>query len=342
MAFCLAVCLSIEGCGARELQLFTIATAIGIDRGEKGYAVTIEGSGEVSESIKVTKPSVEKGEGETVTLCLSDIRKKGGRYPYLRHSVLLLISMDAAEESLENLLEYVINEHNFRLSTYVAVAEGEAGSMFSDEKYESQRIVRSLSKGATTVTTAEVMLADLIYDVYSPGIDAFLPMVKEDETEGIVFFNGFKPAGTLDGRLTPAFLMSKGIIHSGNMTVEIDGVPCSFKLTTSHSDRKVTVENGRAVLDIQVKARFRSEDRPDSIAKAEKALEERLTGDIKEMTDMLRESKSDALGFGQILYRHHNGLWREIEHDWPRLYSESAVRISVKAEVDGAPEEEKR
>lgn len=276
-----------------------------------------------------------------MTLCLSDIRKKGGRYPYLRHSVLLLISMEAADESLENLMEYVINEHNFRLSTYVAVAEGNAGEHFSDEDYESQRLVRALSKGATTVTTTEVMLADLVYDLYSPGTDAFLPLVTEKETEGIVFFSGFKPAGVLEGRLTPSFLMAKGIVHSGNMTVDIDGRPCSFKLTKNHSERDVVIEGGRAVLDIKIKARFRAEDRPGSIEGAERALEERLTNDMRETVEMLKEGKSDSLGFGQLLYRRRNGLWREIEEDWPRFYAESAVRISVEAEVDGAPEEEK-
>lgn len=256
--------------------------------------------------------------------------------------MLLLISMDAAEQSLENLLEYVINEHNFRLSTYVAVANGEAGGFFSDDDYESQRLVRSLSKGANTVTTTEVMLADLIYDVYSPGADAFLPLVTEEETEGIVFFKGFKPVGILNGQLTPAFLMTKGIVRSGNMSVEVDGVPCSFKLNQNKTDRKVTVENGRAVLDIKIKAHFRSEDRPSGIEKAEKALEDRLTEDVLNMMAALKEAGSDAAGFGRLLYRGQNGLWREIEDDWPRLYAESQVRVSVEAEVDGAPQEEKR
>ena len=138
----LAVCLGLSGCRTQELRLFTIVTAMAIDCDDEGYIITVESAGSQRGDGTDIKPQIFRGTGETISECLSDIQRQAGRYPYLRHTALVVLSERAAGEKLENILDYIINEHDVRLNTRIMMTKGRAGELFNDEEYQSQRILR--------------------------------------------------------------------------------------------------------------------------------------------------------------------------------------------------------
>ena len=332
----LTLCLS--GCSSEKLQLYSIVTAAAFDMDENGYVMTIEESSGQSEDGKELVPSVSSGQGKTVTECFQDMQAQTGKTPYLRHTVLLIFSENIVKNSMQELGNYILNDNDIRLNTRVMACKGKAGGIFEGEDFQSRRILKTTTGGAENMTSADIMLKDLLYCFYEEGIDGVLPLTSSESTGGLALLNGFDWAGELEPGLVPAFLIASGRAERGSITARVGERWVSFDLTSCKSDMKAYIENGRAIADLSVKISLKAEDRlTEGREECQAAVKNKLEKEIAEMFDILRFSGSDALGLGQYLYRYDTETWQKVAQSWKdTYYSQSLCRVNVQVELESS------
>lgn len=343
--FLLVFLFSLCGCHGEELERFFIVTAMAIDWEEDGYVLRLEGSADEVDENKNPKAILREGRGSNLTQCFLDVQKQTGEYPYTRQTELILLSSAMPPRQMTHLLDDLLNENGVRLNARVAVTDGKAADLLEEGSFSSQRILKAVTKGGGTLTSADIMLRDLAYTRTAAGIDPILPITCTDHTEGLCLLKEDGASGQITSALTPIFMMAGGTERGGSVTVEVGGKAQAFKLLHNRSRICTDWENGQAVVKVVIDAEFRAADLLErELELYEAALQGRLERDLQELVELLKTAGCDALGFGQSLSRRHPILWKQIKGAWPthfaacRILPEISVTITSTGKLKSGEE----
>lgn len=324
------------GCHGEEMERFFIVTAMAVDWEEDMYILRLEGSAEQVDENKNPKAILREGRGHNLTQCFLDVQKQTGEYPYTRQTELILLSTAIPAPQMTHLLDDLLNENGVRLNARVAVTDGKAGELFLEETFSSQRILKAVTKGGGTLTSADIMLRDLAYTRTAAGVAPVVPITYADRTEGLCLLMEDAVAGQIPPALTPIFMMAGGTKRGGSVTVDVDGSAYAFRLLRNRSRIRTDWEKGQAVVTVAIEAEFRAADLlQDDTALYEGALEARLHRDLEELTTILQDTGCDALGFGQRLSRRHPVLWKQIEGVWDKYFRACRIVPEITVTITG-------
>ncbi len=326
----LLLLLPLSACRDEEMERFFIVTAMAIDWEGENYLLKLEGSADQVDENKNPKAILREGRGRNLTQCFLDVQKQTGEYPYTRQTELILLSSAIPAVQMGHLLNDLLNENGVRLNARMAVTEGKAGDLLQEESFSSQRILKAVTKGGGTLTSADIMLRDLAYTRSAAGIDPVLPVTYADRTEGLCLWAEDQAAGQVAPALTPIFMMAGGTRRGGSITVEVNGEAHAFKLLHNRSRIRTDWEDGQAVVKLSIDADFRAADLLEGdIALYEAALQGRLQQDLQKLVEQLKTAGCDALGFGQSLSRRHPVLWKQIEGAWEMHFAACRIRPEI-------------
>lgn len=322
------------GCHGEEMERFFIVTAMAVDWEDEMYILRLEGSAEQVDENKNPKAILREGRGRNLTQCFLDVQKQTGEYPYTRQTELILLSSAIPAPQMTHLLGDLLNENGVRLNARVAMTDGKAGALLSEESFSSQRILKAVTKGGGTLTSADIMLRDLAYTRTATGIAPVLPITYADRTEGLCLLREDEVVGQIPPALTPVFMMAGGTKRGGSLTVDVDGSAYAFKLLHNRSRIRTDWRDGEAVVTVTIEAEFRAADLLESdVTLYEGALEARLQKDLMAMMAILQETGCDALGFGQYLSRRHPVLWKQIEGAWDKYFVSCRIVPEITATI---------
>lgn len=340
LLLCLLICLT--GCGRETLDRFFIVTAMAIDWEEGQYTVHLEGSADQLDENKNPKAVVRRGVGSNLLQCFLDVQKQTGEYPYLRHTELVLLSDGLQSDALGQAVDCLLNENGVQLNARVAACAAPAGDLLQDGEFQSQRILKAVTKGGGTLTSADIQLRDLAFTRLEDGIDSCLPATGAETTEGLRLLREDQWVGSLESRLVPAFLMAGGVPRGDGLTVEAGGRSTAFRLLSSRSRLETRMEGGVPVCTVTLDLRFRAASQiPDSTELCTRALRQRLEQDLRDMLAALQEAGCDALGIGQDLSRREPAAWAAVQDRWTdyfrrcRMVPQVHVRIVSTGRLQG-------
>ncbi len=337
--------LSLCGCRGEEMDRFFIVTAMAVDWEEDRYVLKLEGSADQMDENRSPKAILHTGRGDNLTQCFLDIQKQSGVYPYARQTELILLSGSLPPMAFDHLMDDLLNENGVRLNARVAITGGKAGDLLKDGEFASQRILKAVTKGGGTLTSADVMLRDLAYTRTAEGLDPMLPIAYTDRTESLCLLKDSAVVGNIEAALTPVFMMAGGAERGGSITVEVAGESCAFKLLKNKADIRAEVREGRVVATVTIDGEFRAADRLEhDIGVYEEAIRTRLEDDLLRLVKLLKETKCDALGFGQALSRRHPRDWAQMDRSWDAHFSvcEVVPEITVAITSTGKMRAEER
>lgn len=324
----------LTGCHGEEMERFFIVTAMAIDMEEDLYVLRLEGSADQVDENKAPKAILREGRGQNLTQCFLDVQKQTGEYPYTRQTELILLSGAIPPASLERLIDDLLNENGVRLNARVAITGGRAADLLRDGTFSSQRILKAVTKGGGTLTSADIMLRDLAYTRSAQGIDPLLPLTDAEHTEGLCLLKAHMVAGNIPPALTPVFMMAGGTPRGGSITVDTTDGSKAFKLLHNKGKIHTEVKQGRVVVTVSVDARFRAADRlTEDAALYEAALTTRLEQDLMELVTQLQTARCDALGFGQALARRHPWVWKEMQNNWDSHFTACEVVPDIQVQI---------
>ncbi|MRH45086.1 Ger(x)C family spore germination protein [Aquibacillus halophilus] len=184
---CIVVlCISLTGCwSSRELSELAIATALGIDKHEDGYKLTVQimNPGEIAGRQLTTRAVVTtySTTGKTIFEALRRLTTITPRKIYLAHLRIIIFGQELMEEEgLANSLDFISRDHELRTDFSLAIAKDMSAEdlikvLTPIEKVPADKIFSSLKTSQDNwAPTKVVMLDELISSLTSPGKQAVL------------------------------------------------------------------------------------------------------------------------------------------------------------------------
>lgn len=286
--FLLVLCLLLTGCwDRRELNELAITLAIGIDKVEDEYQVTVQVvvPSEVSMNASTGRSSVTlfQENGETIYEALRKITKDSPRKIYPAHLRMLVIGEELAEEGIGESLELMSRDWELRADFYVAVArDATAGEILNVtttlEAIPANKMFNTLKTSeASWAATNGITLDELISDLTSDGKEAVLTGIQvfgDLETgtsreniekitpsariryDHLAVFKKDKLVGWLTEKESRAY---NDIINSVKNTVTSISCPeegkATIEITQLKSDMKGHMKNGLPEVDVNIQVK---------------------------------------------------------------------------------------
>lgn len=275
----------LTGCwNSREIDELSIATAIGIDKAENGYIVSVQliNPGEVASEKATNRTAVTtyRTYGETEFEALRRLTLETPRKIYLSHLRLLVFGEEFAKEHIGKTLDFFSRDHELRTDFYIVVAKDTKAEKLLNiltpvEQIPANKMFSSLEMSEKAwASTYHVQLDELISSILSDGKNPVLTgvAIKGDPEIGMNRSNlesvdppvtlqirmiaGFKDdtlVGWLDEEESIGFNYIMDRVKSTIVTVPCtDNGKLSVELIRTKAKVKVNIQNGKPKIDIEV------------------------------------------------------------------------------------------
>ena len=275
---CAAALLFLSGCSYRrppELSQRLIIEAIGIDKIETGFAVTVQALNDLA--VGADEGTPEGGAtkcytfyGTTVVEALTGVSRQTGLAPLYSQSRLLVLGYDTAREELRGALDFFLRGQNARSDIPVAVAEGEAAEIvaadFGKNRVGADVLTDILEAGAENGTAISVPLYRFMSLLLSETDAACCPLLAAkkspsagDEEDkggakcvGTVLFDGTNIGTVLSEEETFILRVLTEDINGAVFAVTAENAVCSLRICRKNTRIRVlkTPESPRLSLKI--------------------------------------------------------------------------------------------
>lgn len=346
VGICLALVLSLSGCGYPELYERILIHGIGVDWTGDGYRVTVRSSASAEDEGE----EIFTCEGETVLQALSDLSLTTGREPFYSHNYLVVFGMDAAVNGLDGCLDFFVRYYNTRPAVKLFLSGTTAEEVMSTEKdgkLMKMSQLQALGQGGQyNGQVAEVEILDFVNAVKGEGTSPVLPVLRASD-EGVEvfatgYFSGCRLKGLMDLDQTRGWLAAMDRLEMGELTVGGQDGSGTVTLSLRKVSGDITADaNGGPSfrISLEVDADISSADRvpmggPDFYAGIEEAAGQLLESEVQGAIDRTAiESGCDIFGFGSLLYREETEYWQQNKENWPDLMAGCQYQVSASVKV---------
>ncbi|MCZ0702070.1 spore germination protein KC [Natronobacillus azotifigens] len=180
------IVLPLTGCwSATELTDIIIATAIGVDKSEDGYRLSVQiiNPGEIAgsaENTTRTATTTYTAEGKTIFEALRRMTTIAPRRIFLSHVQVVVISEEVAKEGIGKVLDFLVRDHEFRADFILLIARDYSAKNIVSvitplERISANKITSSSAASEKYwAPTRDVELNELMQGILSPGREAVL------------------------------------------------------------------------------------------------------------------------------------------------------------------------
>ncbi|UED82466.1 Ger(x)C family spore germination protein [Lysinibacillus sp. CD3-6] len=374
----LILTLLLSGCWSkRELNELAIVVALGIDKIDDEYEISIQ----VVDPSEISSKQPSSGrspvvtyhaKGKSVFEAIRRMTTLTPRKPYFSHLQIVVIGQKLAEEGLNEPLDFIARDHEFRndfdvVMSYQTTAKEVLNVLTPIEKMPANKLLNSIkvsekSWGSTLTVNTDELLNTLSSKEKSAVLSAVEiegdPKLGIDQTNveriktpvilkysGIAVFKEDKLLGLLSEEESIYFNFLNNKIES---TVVVLACPDKGDLTTEITQSKAKIkgifEKGTPKISIKINVTQNIGEVNCAINLTQnKTIEyiDKLTEDqIKEQTEktlniIQKSYKLDILGFGEALRRENPKKWKEMQKEWSTIYPEITVDIDVTVNTQG-------
>ncbi|MFZ4452235.1 Ger(x)C family spore germination protein [Salibacterium aidingense] len=270
------------------------------------------------------------------------------RYGQLR---VVLFGREVAEEGVEQYVKSFYRNPRIGNRVFLSAAEGSAGEALRFKEGVKERIGMYFSDliehNMDFENIPETNMHLFLFDLYSDGKDAFLPLVKREDNElkliGLGLFDFDKMVGTLD--MDQSFIFKLLLRGSDKGTSQFAipkeggrGYVVIQNIFTNVSYDLITKD---PVPEFNIHLKMKGEitdhtgefnlEKEKDIKKIETVVQDQIKTVSKSMIQQFKEKEIDPLGFGEK-YRSRTRNWKQKE--WKEtIYPEMKVNVDVNLEI---------
>lgn len=365
--FCIIVSLSITGCwSSSELNDCAFVMGIAVDQGSEpdnilmtvqvakpsGFKSTITGGGSSEDAFWNVA-----NEGETVFSTIRGFTHESGRKLNFQHNAVLIYGHDIAEKGIQDWLDLFVRDHEFRASTWIAVAREDAAGVLDAtpdlETIPAVQIDKMMGSQEYTSETYAITLLDFLKRLKSDTTAPVAPLISasgEEENKtiqlsGTAVFDEEKLVGELSETETRGLMWVEGNVKSGIIVVEGPGGKGNVELEIFQAKSKVTpvMKDGQLSIkvEIQEKGNLGAQTCDEDLAPTEKlevlgeSQNKAIKAEIEAALKKAQELDADIFGFGDAVYRKYPKQWKELKDQWDEIFPTLEVEIKVQSEVYG-------
>jgi spore germination protein KC len=364
----------LTGCwSVKELTDIAIVSALGIDRTEDGYKVSVQiiNPGEIAakKGGGGLGMSVFDAEGRSVAEAVRKLTTVTPRKPYLSHLRVVILGEELAKAGIRKPLDFLSREHEMRTDYVITIAKGMKAEdqlkvLTPMEKISANKIFSSIETAEQNWAPTKIVLLDeLISSMVSDGKEPVitgLEIIGNPETGSTIDNIQRAKAGTIIksdflGVLKDDKLIdwldeseSKGfnyITDNINQTVgfmECDGGgTITIETIRSKTDRKGTIKNGKPKININVmtEANISDVECPVDLSKSEtiKDIENEMNKKTEEIilssVEKAKKLNSDIFGFGEVIGRAEPKKWEDLKKNWDEEFRNTDVEVKADIKI---------
>ncbi|OXS59996.1 hypothetical protein B1A99_10755 [Cohnella sp. CIP 111063] len=177
----LALVLLLTGCwNRRELNALSVVLAMGIDKVGEQYVVTLQivDPTQMSQNRVAERSPVVTFTQRSATIfeALRRVTTKASRRMYVAHLRLLVFNEKAAREGINDIVDFVARDHEFRPDFYIAIAKGSTAQDLLElttptEVLPAMELYKSLKVSQRAwAPTAAVNIIDFLQKITKTGV----------------------------------------------------------------------------------------------------------------------------------------------------------------------------
>ena len=348
----LLLLLSLSGC-APELHERLIIRAVGIDRTEIGYRVTVRTASDNEKEISFT------GEGRTAAQALENMAQNTGKKPLYSHTAVLIFGNTCAQEGLQGALDFFLRHYDSRPEVKVFLAENTAEEILTANENETTQIGAEEIAAITHAekysgTAVETNLITLINGVYGANQSAVLPIIRKEsglEITGTGLIRDMRLCGILDPKALRGYLLLCGKLEAGEsvifdetcgtVSIAANSSRCAIRFTGTKDDPQFTVR-------AEIEGDISSVSNEDSSIRNEvfMDLETQFASNMTEyiaayLNTAVFSLGCDAAGLGYAVLRENPAVCQAVTDDLQAFLQNVTVEILVTARINRVEEEDR-
>lgn len=280
------LCLILTSCyNSREINTLAIGTALGIDKVDEGYRVTVQliNPSEIAskKGTSMTSPVIVYTEtAPTIFEALRKITHQSPRKIYLSHLRIIVFGEKVARDGISKATDFIARDHEFSMDFFLLIAKDNTAENILKiltplEKIPANKIFASLETSEKNwAPTKGVKLDELINSIMSDGNNPVLTGIfisgneegndtnslKESELpsvlmlDSIAAFKGEKLVGWLSEYESKGFnYITNNISNTvGNITIP-EGGKVAFEVKKSKTKLTASFVDERPVINVEIK-----------------------------------------------------------------------------------------
>ena len=365
--------LLLSACSTRELNTFSLVTALGIDKDEAGYMVTyqvlnpkaVASKKSVNESTFVlySEKGYDLGEIERLTT------KHAARTLYFAHVRSIVIGEDVARDGLKEILDYLVRSYGFRSDYYFVVAKGVTANQILStvttiESVSGVKLFDSIENSKKLWAPVDSLkIFELVNDINAKGTNPVLAGVElYQKTEDMDSIKGLEKSRTGNLKLTDLGVFRDDKLigwlnetegralfnivgktkRSVNFVDYDNNTHVSVDLTMYKTKIKVSLSDGKPVLNVMLSFEMDISTKTGNVDFTDKEnldklislVNEKFTSiSIKTLYKAQNELKTDIFGFGESIHRAFPKMWNELKDNWDTEFTKLQVNFLYDTKV---------
>ncbi|MCA0983973.1 Ger(x)C family spore germination protein [Halobacillus yeomjeoni] len=268
---------------------------------------------------------------------------------------VVLIGKELAKGDIYQVLDKFYREPKSNLNATLALADSSAKDVLSFKTEEFKRVskfIGGIIEGAIASTHASGENLQLICEeLFEPGVDFTLPIIKADYENGVIKFDGLalfhddhyteKNIQPEDTTLLMLLLDKKGKIAriTRKISEEEEGNGnVSVNVMKHNRNIKLNEKGGELTADLDLSLKVRIMEYPKNhlsekktIEMLNKELSELLTKDAERLVEQLKEANSDVFALGRRAHAYHPEFYKKV--DWDEYYPTMEITPKVKVKI---------
>ncbi|MED1862337.1 Ger(x)C family spore germination protein [Fictibacillus nanhaiensis] len=360
----------LQGCGAREIEKKAFVIGVGIDQGKNEDATSLpvmNGTFQVAVP-RSLKPEVTNGKayqnfeekGHDISEQISKIAQISNKELYFAHNQIILVSDKVAKQPqrMERLLDFFVRHEDIRRSVRVFITKGDTKQFLNVENNEKlpSLYIDTLSANVQNHSrTASIKrLGDLQEDLLAHR-SFVLPVLHYKSTDeiklgGAAIIKGESSRLThvLNEKDTEALNILNGEFQKGMLLIELKDNLYIYKVDKSKSKIKLqSTNNGQLTFKITVslegeiqEVNKQMDTRTTSADRVKKEVEKQLAIKTERFINKLQNQyKTDVLGLGVYLEKHHHKEWLKLRNDWEtgeNHFSQVKINTQINTTISSA------
>lgn len=342
--------LLLSGCWSySELNERTIIAGAAIDLTDSGEilltAETVEFSDGETQGVQA---EVLTGKGRSIAEAVYDIMNQSGKELYWYQATLLVLDNKYAKQGIRELLDYILNENEMRLTLKLAVSRLEtAAEVFELECHGSNiksfaidAIIKEQSRLGKTVESDSY---HTINRMLEPGAEFALSQILSDVSQkaatvdiaGCGVFKDDKLVGWLDDDETVFVQLLEGNVQKAEFDFLVEG----SRVAVNASDWKIKTKPNidKAEADVEINAGYEilvidgdlNVNEPADTEKISTALGRLVESHLKDMVEHLQALSCDALGWGNLVWQSNPEGYKGLA-SWYDIFNQMDTRLTMK------------
>jgi spore germination protein KC len=321
------------------------------------YSITYELVGVKSKEGEL-ESRVLSNKGDTVFEAMRKLIQKNGKKLYLAHTKILVIGEEHAKEGITEILDYTMRDVEYRPDVHILISNGtKAEKIFTSMPSEviSLKLNDALYNQDKIGNFEIATVWNIIDKLSKKGFEPSIPLINLEESEdgkvnpnigGMAVFKGTKMVGKLSESETLYYLFIDNEIKNQPLSIEyyFDNELGHISLEFLKNKTKVTpiIDNNNIVMNINIKCDVAISELSnkleildeEEIDKLERYIEKYIEKGINNLLIRVqKEFNSDIFGFGDLIKRDRNKIWKEIEDDWDEIFATLPIITDIEVHI---------